>query len=370
MSQQTPDDSTKEMTFSNSLIEDQRPWPFSRSQLTAGLRGYTGDNRLTIREINEFELPDRRPSVGRIRGIRVTCQGSTGQLRFLMVLKEPQGTTRAGMAGAGRREVAFYQCLAEQTPIEIPDMLASQSDGEWMIFEYVQTSTVSEQWTAEEYLIAIDNLTILHDRFWSLENDLNIYKWLGRPLTRDFEIYIQAASLGLRRLLKRGTIPIFDQKPTYLSMLEDLVNQGGRLAQELKNIPSTLIHGDYWPGNLLVSSTGKLVTYDWQHVSIGPGILDLVKFYQTSRWRFDPLPLSQAEMTTRYRSQLAKKNGFTWTDQAWDQHWDNALLWLFLTEWVDLIAQIPTSILGTRQQDIETIWLEPVHESLLNRMRE
>jgi hypothetical protein len=125
------------MTNTSFVLDEQRPWAFSRAQLTAGLRNHTGDNRLTIREIKEFDLPNRRPSVGRIRGIQVVCQGSTGQLKFKLVLKEPQGTTRIGMAGAGRREVSFYRCLAEQIPIKIPHLIAAQSDGEWMVFELI-----------------------------------------------------------------------------------------------------------------------------------------------------------------------------------------------------------------------------------------
>jgi hypothetical protein len=357
------------MMHSDSILEEQRPWAFSRAQLTAGLRSHTGDNRLTIREIKEFDLPDRIPSVGRIRGIQVGCQGSTGQLKFKLVLKEPQGTTRAGMAGAGRREVSFFRYLAEQVPVEVPRLMVAQPDGEWMILEYVHPSKPPNQWEADQYLIATDTLVTLHDRFWSLEGDLEIYNWLGRPLTRDFEIYIQAASTGIQRMLKRGSLPIFNQKPAYLSMLEDLVKKAGGVAQELKNIPSTLIHGDYWPGNLLTTPTGNIVACDWQHVSIGPGILDLVKFCQTSRWHFSPLSISQAHIITRYRNLLTNKNGFAWADLDWNRNWDYALLWIFLTDWVDLLAQIPTSILETRQTDIESIWLEPVNEAVSHWLR-
>jgi len=357
------------MMHSNSVLEEQRPWAFSRAQLTAGLRNHTGDNRLSVREINEFDLPDRRPSVGRIRGIQVVCQGSTGQLRFKLVLKEPQGTTRAGMAGAGRREVSFYRCLAEQIPVEIPTLFAAQPDGAWMIFDHVQASPACDQWETSQYLLAINNLVTLHDRFWSLDEDLEIYNWLGRPLTRDFEVHVQAATTGVQRLLNRGTLPIFTQRPAYFSMLEDLVKGAGDIASELKNIPPTLIHGDYWPGNLFATPSGNIVTYDWQHVGVGPGILDMVKFYQTSRWRFSPMPISQAEIVARYRDQLENKNGFAWSDREWDRDWEFALLWVFLTDWVDLLAHIPTSILETRQVDIESIWFEPVYKAIKHRVR-
>ena len=347
-----------------SILNEGRPWPFSRAQLTAGLRNHNADNKLTIREIKEFELPDRRPSVGRIRGLEVVCQGSAGRSRYQLVLKEPQGTTRAGMAGVGRREVAFYHNLAEQIPIGVPVLLADQPDGEWMVFEYIQMDLVSHQWTVDQYLLAIENLVTLHDRFWNLGDDLGIYNWLGRPLTRDFEIYLQAATNGAQRLLKRGSLPIFHHETGYLKMLQDLIGHAGVIAQELRKVPATLIHGDYWPGNLIQAPSGNILALDWQMVGIGPGLLDLVKFVQASLWNFSPLPLSQSALTSRYRKSLAEKNSFTWAEKEWQRDWNFALLWVFLTEWVDLFAYIPASMLETRQADIQSIWLDPVNEAI------
>jgi hypothetical protein len=355
---------------SSPVLEEPRPWPFSRAQLTAGLRGYTGDNRLSVRELKEFNLPDRRPSIGRIRGIHVVCQATTGQQKYDLVLKEPLGTTRAGMAGAGRREVSFYLCLGEQVPLKTPQVLATQPEGDWMLFELLTTGTNPDDWKTKEYLLAIDNLVLLHERFWSLDEYLDTYNWLGRPLTRDFEIYVQAASCGIDQFTSIRPPSVFTQDPDFLKVLKSIIAQAGVIAQELKNSPYTLIHGDYWPGNLMVYPEGKLIAYDWQHVSIGPGILDLVKFFQASRWSFSPLPVSQLELVTRYRQKLAEKNGFSWNDNAWKKQWDFALLWTFLTEWVDLLAKIPTPIVETRQPEIESIWLDPVFEAYFRWLKE
>lgn len=354
---------------SSSILEEPRPWPFSRAQLTAGLRRFTEDNRLSVREFKEFDLPDRRPSIGRIRGVHVLCQTSTGQQKYDLVLKEPQGITRAGMAGAGRREVSFYLCLGEQVPIEIPQVLAAQPDGDWMLLELLTPGTDLKDWKAKEYLLAIDNLVLLHERFWSLGEYLDIYNWLGRPLTRDFEIFIQAASCGIDRFMGLSPASSFNQDPGFLNMLQGLVAQATGIAQELKNLPFTLMHGDYWPGNLLALPGGKLVAYDWQHVSLGPGILDLVRFYQASLWGFSPLPVSQAEVISRYREKLAEKNGVSWEEHDWQKQWDYALLWIFLTDWVDLLAKIPESIIETRQAEIASIWLEPVSKAYLRWLR-
>ena len=355
---------------SSSILEEPRPWPFSRSQLTAGLRSHTGDNRLSVRDIKEFDLPVRRPSIGRIRGIHVACQGSTGQKKYDLVIKEPQGTTRAGMAGAGRREVSFYKCLGEQIPIEIPRILASQPDGDWMLFELFPPGAGPETWKADDYLLAIDNLVILHDRFWGLHEFLEFYNWLGRPLTRDFEIFIQAATAGIEQFVMRGAHTIIEREPDFIDVLRNLVEQARGIAQELKSAPFTLMHGEYGPGNILITLDGRRITYDWQHAGMGPGILDLVKFFQASRWGFDPLPLAQAEFASRYREKLRETNGFTWEDGDWQKQWDYALLWTFLTDWVDLLAQIPTPIIETRQTEIESIWLHPVTETYMRWLKE
>jgi hypothetical protein len=355
---------------SSSILEEPRPWPFSRAQLTAGLRKYTGDNRLSVREIKEFDLPERRPSIGRIRGIHVVCQTSIGGKTYDLVLKEPQGTTRTGMAGAGRREVSFYHCLGEQIPLEIPNLLAAQPDGDWMLFERLTSGVAPETWKSDEYLLAIENIVLLHERFWGLEEFLDIYNWLGRPLSRDLEIYIQAASNGIEQLDKSSPIIGLTEDPSLLKMLEGLIAQTTVIAKELASMPCTLVHGDYWPGNLVAYPDGRMAVYDWQHVSIGPGILDLVKFFQASRWGFEPLPVSQIELVTRYREKLVENNGYIWQEGEWLKQWDYALLWIFLTDWVDLLAKIPAPVLKTRKTEIASIWLEPVTEAYHRWLKE
>jgi hypothetical protein len=178
-----------------SILNTPRPWAFSRSELTAGLRRYTGDPTLRIVELEEQVIPDLLPSVGRIRGIKVTCQGTTGQYTYELVLKEAlqAGTTRAGTATPGQRETGFYRDLADQVPVRIPRVFAMDPMGSWLVMERLVGGKRPEQWKKEDYLLATAQMAVLHDRFWNLGRDLGVYSWLTRPIEADFEVNIKVA---------------------------------------------------------------------------------------------------------------------------------------------------------------------------------
>ncbi len=344
-----------------SILRESRPWGFTRGELAAGLRWFTGDSRLVVIELQEHELPRRRPSIGRVRGLRAVCQGSKGPVNYDLVLKEPQGATRAGMAGAGRREVNFYRILADQLPLRTPQLMASHPDGEWLALSVLSGGREPEHWSAQDYLLATDKLVELHDRFWALGEDLKIFPWLTRPLEADLDIYCRSAAAGIQRLISApAASSVFGQDTELVLSLKRLVRHANRVAAALRKVPDTLIHGDYWPGNLYISADGSLVAYDWQQAGIGPGILDLFTFVQLSLWWFDSMPVTPAAIINRYRSRLAQLNGQSWKDEDWNDLWDYALLWTFMTGWIDVLATTPAPVLRMRYPQLVSLWLEPV----------
>lgn len=350
------------------ILLDPRPWAFSKSELTAGLRAHTGDPTLLITDIHEQDVPQRRPSLGRIRGLAVTCQAAAGPKSFNLVLKEPQGTTRTGTAGIGRREVLLYRLLAYQIPVRTPQLLAAHPDGEWLVFNMLEEGHDPDQWTADDFCLAVEGMVALHDRFWGLEEDLSMYAWLARPLSADFPIFLRAASTGIRRLIDKVTSNLLTRDPALIKMLTRLVENAQQIVAPLQKLPVTMIHGDYWPGNIFVYPDNTLAVYDWQQVGIGPGILDLFHFVQASKWYFPNLPLSTPEIVSHYRERLALANGQDWDDSEWERLWDYALLWTFLCNWVDLLANIPASVVQARYPQITAIWLEPVKAALARRL--
>jgi hypothetical protein len=333
----------------------------------AGLRRLSEDPLLSIDDLRDYEIPHQRPSIGRVRGIQVNCTGSAGSRIFYLVLKEPLGTTRAGTAGVGLREVSVYRSLADQLPLALPHLVAFHPAGEWLVIELTPAAVQPGGWTADHYRKAVYSLVTLHDRYWDLGPDLTIFNWLSRPFDADFDIHIQAAAAGAKRLAASPPPALTTRYPGFVHWIEDLVGRADEIAQALLEAPSTLLHGDYWPGNLQFGPSGGLVVYDWQRAGIGPGVLDLVHLIQSSRWWFDPIPIRAEEIVEEYREETSRLNGYIWEDADWQAEWDYALLWTFTVDWIDLLAAIPGSLIETRLRRLEEIWLDPLHDAAARR---
>jgi hypothetical protein len=242
--------------------------------------------------------------------------------------------------------------------------MAANPEGEWLALSLLVGSRQAESWGIDEYRLAIDRLAALHDRFWDLGEDLKIFTWLIRPIDTDLYINANQAASRIQRLVEMPGKGGILNEAALTPALQKLATCTRVLAEVLQDFPSTLIHGDYWPGNLSIDQDGCLVALDWQQAGIGPGILDLVHFVQMSSWWFEILPISSLEMIGRYRESLESLNGLRWEQDEWQKVWDYALLWLFLTHWLDPLASAPLSIWQARFHRLESVWLIPVQEAL------
>ncbi|NIS79977.1 MAG: phosphotransferase [Anaerolineales bacterium] len=345
-------------------------WPFSLADLTAGLRRYLGDTSVRVTDVEPLSMPYRRPAIGRLRALKVdyTLADEHGTCR--LVVKEPRGTTRTGLAGAGRREVGVYQSLASHLPIETPTLIAASSVGDWLLMLAFQPARDPGDWAAEDYRDAIEALVDLHDRFWALGEDFNAFPWLGRPLAADYEVHVAAAAKAIERIVAQGEPEALVGVRERMQVLAALTMRADRVVAPLRNEPTTLLHGDYWPGNIAILEDERQIVYDWQLASIGPGVMDLLVFVNKSTWWFDPLPLSQAEIITHYRERMAGKCGVLWEEDKWEMLWDHAMMWRFLQEWVDLLAASPESLLEARADQLDEVWLNPVAQAVTRRIGE
>ncbi len=348
-------------------VASARPWAFTQAELTAGLRRFTGDPTLVIKNIESADISHRSPSMARIRGLDVETSGSTGYNTFNLVLKEPQSTTRAGTAGEGLREVSIYRVLGEHLPVRLPKLLAAHPNGNWLVLDRLPTGRRPEKWSAADYLLATDQLVALHDRFWGLGEDLEIYSWLARPLDFDFNIHIQAAQAGAKALSERQDNPL-GRNVDLVAITEKIIANADEVIAGLRNSPATLLHGEFWPGNVHIHANSSLTVFDWEQAAIGPGILDLLGFIQGSSWYFAPLPVSATEIMDHYRGRLGLSGAYMFKDAEWDLLWDYAYLWTFVSDWVDILSKTPDALLETRLEGLNEVVIEPMLAAAARRL--
>lgn len=349
------------------LVEDPRPWAFTREELTAGLRRQTGDPALKITRLIEREVTQRLPAVGRLRGIHVQAEGVTGEYSFELVVKEPSGSTRAGAAGAGLREASMYLTLKEHIPVRMPTLIAAHPKGKWLILKHLPPGRRPDKWKAADYLLAIDQLAVMHDRFWGLDQDLSIYPWLEYPLHSGLSIYVKAAQTDAKQL-QEPVSKVLAQDTDISVITNRIIGNLERIVTELRDIPATLLHGDYWPGNIHIHPNSGLTIFDWEDAAIGPGVLDLLSFIQGSTWQFGQLPLPAAEIIAHYRSRLAHTGGHVFTDDYWAQMWDNALMWTFVTGWINILSRVPDALLTTRLAALKEVLFHPLQAAVQRQL--
>ena len=72
----------------------------------------------------------------------------------------------------------------------------------------------------------------------------------------------------------------------------------GRAAERLARLPAVLVHGEFYPSNILVSA-GRIRPVDWETAGIGPGVLDLAAL-TSGRWS----PEERDRLELAYRDAL------------------------------------------------------------------
>ena len=341
---------------------DAWEWPFNLADLTAGLRLWKDDRTLQVESVLPRPL-SHLPCMGRIRALAVQYRSEEGDGEARLVVKEPRAITRTGLAGTGRRELSFYRWLAPELPLRTPTLVAASPMGEWLLMEQLSSRVPPAGWTEDVYLQAVDMLVTMHARFWNMGLDLGMYAWLSRPWESDYDVHVSAAANAIQRMVMDGEPAGLVAVPERMHVLAQLTTRADQVVAPLRAQPFTLIHGDFWPGNLAVLAEG-FGTYDWQLVAVGPGIVDLVVLMKKSEWWFDDCAYDSGRLLARYTEGIAAATGFHWRDVDTQMLFDHALMWRFIQEWLDLLAASPEPLLQTRMTQLDEVWLNPIRQAI------
>lgn len=184
-------------------------------------------------------------------------------------------------------EVRFYNELAQLTPVKKPTVLSAKSffaRGSTLVLNDITEHSAipgspSDEITAAQAMLVVEQIALLHAKFWDKAHNNPEYKWLAGPIRRLEDHLGTALAVPL---MKRGLKKSGDIVPNLLHNPAIHYARHRRKAMHLLSQGTqTIVHHDCHPGNLFwhQSQPGLL---DWQMVRIGEGISDIAYFLATS----------------------------------------------------------------------------------------
>ncbi len=250
---------------------------------------------------------------------------------------------------SNRQEVTFYRNLANQLPQLAPKTWFTHlfADEGWVIMDDVPQHGSPEKWTAIDVEDVVYDLAQMHQTFWKQATSLEAnglyhftegksYSWddLRGEHTLLFEegpatpisqhaihhagrlapLFLQAAN-GLTVMRSLGGWPGV-MGESHLTAVSDLLDDPVLMLDPLKNLPTTLLHGNPHSAHWHLTLFGERRLLDWGKAVIGPSILDLVSFleqfdllYQANnRWNValrSEWPLTEETIIDNYLLQLS-----------------------------------------------------------------
>lgn len=200
--------------------------------------------------------------------------GLTGRPPLALVFKRlgPAATTTAARGvkppflADPRREIEVYRSVLAGAGLGTATCYGAVCDPPagryWLFLERVVGDELYKVGEFETWLAAARWLAAFHTRFAGRVTDLvgtvPLLRWMAAEL---------AAWVGrARSLLPSGPIA---------RRFERIERHYDRVTDRLLTAPPTLLHGDFYPANVLVGPGPRVCPVDWELAGAGPGLLNL-----------------------------------------------------------------------------------------------
>src|SRR5687768_17096903 len=185
-----------------------------------------------------------------------------------------------------QREVEVYRNLL--SPLHVGPRLigwtvSPETDTYWLLLERVTGRPLYEAGGLERWAAVAAWLRALHNRL--AEFDVDRLRSQVPLITYDYEWYTQWMNRALRFFADAD--PVDSRRSR--SALQWLAGRYDRIVERLLSLPRGIIHGEFYPSNVLVTETADDLSVwpiDWEMTSIGPGIIDLAAL-TAGGWRDD-----------------------------------------------------------------------------------
>jgi len=193
--------------------------------------------------IPESEVVSQEPLKGGISAqiILLTLRASSGELRKF-TLRCPGDWGDQDYTKKALREFRKFQ-IAFQSGLLSPKPIACFEDRNFFVLDYLEGSPNLSQSHAEEYVnVATKHLAQVHQ----IPLKVAEHEWLPR-------------------------VSLSPEDTDWQPKVREILNAHGHPAEE----PTTLCHGDPWPGNMLWHGNQLVGLIDWEEVHVGFALTDL-----------------------------------------------------------------------------------------------
>jgi len=176
-----------------------------------------------------------------------------------------------------RREIEAYQSVLSQLHPGTATFYGAKTDPQkehyWLFLERVDGPLLWQVGRMETWREAARWLAHFHNAFGTFRRK-NDQPEQGQLRRLDGSFFAQWAQRAEDHLRHQSSI----RGPQTRQKFERLINHYDRLVGRLVQLPTTLIHGEFYPSNIIVrgsSRSGRICPIDWELAAIGPEMLDL-----------------------------------------------------------------------------------------------
>jgi hypothetical protein len=206
------------------------------------------------------------------------------------------------------REIDVYRTILEPSRLGTATWFGSvverRTRRHWLFLERVSGALL---WQVGEFFVweqVARWLAALHSRFAGPGSTLTPEQ-AAHLLNYDRDFYgvwIQRAKMFARRAESRWRPRAHRQRIAWLASRYDVV------VEQLAALPVTLIHGDFYPSNVLIATRRdrpRICPVDWELAAIGPGLIDLAAL-TAGKWTDE----QRAALVTAYLAALKPCHGW------------------------------------------------------------
>jgi len=318
----------------------------------------------------------------------------SGTRYFLSLAGHPEPITLLAKK-TNAAEALFYRDISPHLKSFTPNCWFSYIEGNnsWIVLDEAYDDWPPEKWTATEVEGILERMSLLHASYWDREQDLikvgisfNLEQRAanaesepskrpekspeddaqlvmndrrigskGEPglLLSEHALRVSghlapvftSAASGLEALRSVGGWPgVLEEQE--LSALADLLDDPLPMLFPLRQLPKTLLHGDPTPKYWRLSMFGDYRLVNWENISIGPAVYDLVAFIDrfdgfsitNGDWRRpDNWPISEETIEDSYILAMGRELGARFNATTFRQAIPAARCLYVLTNWLPMI---------------------------------